>query len=209
MAAAVTGPMGARQVQVTVRPRTDADLDRCAAILVRVHGVDGYPVEGVADPHARLHPDRLVAAWVAEIEGEDTGDGGGEDTAAGVGEGHADGVGEGHAVVGHVALTDPSIGDRGEVGRLAPGLEGKPFGLLCRLFVAPEARGAGAGRRLVEAAMAHARVRGLPLVLDVMVKDRSAIRLYERLGWRHIGDSVHHGGPAGGTPCRWYAWDPR
>jgi GNAT superfamily N-acetyltransferase len=171
---------GARQVPV--RPRTDADLDRCAAILVRVHGVDGYPVEGVADPQARLQPGRLVAAWVAEIEGE---------------------------VVGHVAVADPSGGDRVEVGRLAPGLECEPFGLLCRLFVAPEARGAGAGRRLVETAMVRARARGVPLVLDVMVKDRGAIRLYERLGWRHIGDSVHHGGPAGETPCRWYAWDPR
>lgn len=187
--------MGARQV--TVRPRTDTDLGRCAAILVRVHGVDGYPVEGVADPHARLHPDGLVAAWVAEIEGECRGEDAG------------DGVGEGHAVVGHVALTEPSSGDRGEVGRLAPGLEHEEFGLLCRLFVAPEARGAGAGRRLVEAAMVRARIRGLPLVLDVMVKDRAAIRLYERLGWRHIGDSVHHGGLAGETPCRWYAWDPR
>ncbi|MGM0386012.1 MAG: hypothetical protein ACQERF_08550, partial [Actinomycetota bacterium] len=52
--------------QVTVRPRTPADLDRCAEVLIRVHAQDGYPVEGVADPHARLHPDRLLAAWVAQ-----------------------------------------------------------------------------------------------------------------------------------------------
>ncbi|MGM0385863.1 MAG: GNAT family N-acetyltransferase, partial [Actinomycetota bacterium] len=131
---------------------------------------------------ARLHPDRLLAAWVAQA---------------------------GNDVVGHVALTLSPEDERREVRVLDSALASAPFGLLCCLFVAPEARGRGAGRRLVEAAMVHAHSRGMALVLDVMLKDSAAIRLYERLGWRHLGDSVHDGGPPEGTPCRWYAWEPR
>lgn len=163
-----------------VRPRVDADLTRCAEILVRVHGLDGYPVEGVADPLAHLHPEGLVAAWVAELGGD---------------------------VVGHIALTRAPAGTREEVRRLglAPGVA--PLGMPCRLFVDPEARGSGAGRRLLETATAQAEASGMALVLDVMLKDAAAIRLYERLGWRALGDALHDGGANGVTPCRWYAWE--
>ncbi len=140
MAEAVTGPMGARQVQVTVRPRTDADLDRCAAILVRVHGVDGYPVEGVADPHARLHPDGLVAARVARSRARTPLPAWAGPLPAWAGATLTAALARATPSTGQPALTDPSIGDRGEVGRLAPGLEDEPFGQRA-LFVAPEARG--------------------------------------------------------------------
>ncbi len=42
--------------------------------------------------------------------------------------------------------------------------------------------------------MEYAGNHGLRLVLDVMTKDRSAIRLYERLGWQQIGNIAHHFG---------------
>jgi ribosomal protein S18 acetylase RimI-like enzyme len=46
----------------------------------------------------------------------------------------------------------------------------------------------------VRAAQDYASRNGLQLVLDVMVKDASAIRLYERLGRREIGRTTHRFG---------------
>ncbi|MFJ9467427.1 GNAT family N-acetyltransferase [Streptomyces caniferus] len=66
------------------------------------------------------------------------------------------------AVVGHVALCGPEVG---------------------RLCVAPAARGAGLGGRLLRAAATLAAARGLRPVLDVKATDTAAIGLYERLGW--------------------------
>ncbi len=53
------------------------------------------------------------------------------------------------------------------------------------LFVAPEARGQGAGAALLEAAAAYARrVGALRLVLSTEVTNAPAQRLYERMGWQ-------------------------
>lgn len=56
-----------------------------------------------------------------------------------------------------------------------------------RLYTAPEARGLGLGRRVVEAAIAQARRNGARrMVLDTMRPLVSAQRLYESLGFRPI-----------------------
>ena len=47
-----------------VRPRREADLDRCAEALLLVHRSDSYPLNWPADPRAWLAP--ATAAWVAE-----------------------------------------------------------------------------------------------------------------------------------------------
>jgi ribosomal protein S18 acetylase RimI-like enzyme len=50
--------------------------------------------------------------------------------------------------------------------------------------VAPEARGRGTARSLVEHAEAHARARGCEVMqLEVRVDNHAAIRLYESLGY--------------------------
>ena len=52
------------------------------------------------------------------------------------------------------------------------------------LFVSPEARGAGLGSALVEAALGRARGRGCKLVdLDVDEENGAALALYEGLGF--------------------------
>ncbi|WP_326617314.1 GNAT family N-acetyltransferase [Streptomyces decoyicus] len=66
------------------------------------------------------------------------------------------------SVVGHVALCGHEAG---------------------RLCVAPTARGAGLGGRLLRALEAEAAARGLRPVLEVKDTDTAAIALYERLGW--------------------------
>lgn len=151
-----------------IRPRTDDDLAACAEVLVEVHGVDGYPVEGVADPVAWLTPPALLHAWVATLD---------------------------HHPVGHVALSEPQPGD--DAAHLWHEQSGEPLhqlGVLGRLFVSPSARGHAFGRRLVEAVAAECdRISRRP-VLDVMAKDSAAIHLYERLGWHRIGSTTHRFG---------------
>jgi putative acetyltransferase len=56
----------------------------------------------------------------------------------------------------------------------------------------PAWRGQGLGRRLIEAAIARAWGRGLTRVeLEVRVDNAPAIRLYERVGFRHEGLRRH------------------
>ncbi|MFD5394949.1 GNAT family N-acetyltransferase [Streptomyces sp. NPDC127097] len=65
-------------------------------------------------------------------------------------------------VAGHAALCGPEVS---------------------RLYVAPAARGASLGGRLLRAVEAEAAARGLRPVLEVKATDSAAIALYERLGW--------------------------
>jgi GNAT superfamily N-acetyltransferase len=62
---------------------------------------------------------------------------------------------------------------------------------LYSMWVAPAARGAGAGDALVAAIVAWARSRGAKrLVLDVTQGNAAAERLYERSGLRYTGATV-------------------
>lgn len=82
-------------------------------------------------------------------------------------------------------------------------VDGEPIGLawgridtsdpdvavLYQMWVAPSHRGAGAGRRLVETVIAWARVRNVSSVdLGVTCGDSPARRLYERAGFKPIGE---------------------
>jgi putative acetyltransferase len=72
-------------------------------------------------------------------------------------------------------------------------------GELRKLFVLPEMRGLGIGRALLEAVAEAARERGLQR-LTLTTRDRydTAIRLYERFGFRRVGVAAHRrGGDAG------------
>ncbi|MFC8044208.1 GNAT family N-acetyltransferase [Nocardia sp. NPDC057353] len=164
---------------VTVRPRAGSDLDACARLLTEVHRTDGYPVEGVADPIAWLTPATATGAWVGAF----------------------DRVVVGHALV--CTATDSDDAARLWIERTAePLTRVLVFG---RLFVGAEGRKRGVGERLVRTAMTYAAERNRRLVLDVMDKDAAAIRLYERLGWQHIGAVTHHFGAGRETGAQCYA----
>ena len=150
---------------IHVRTRTETDLETCGAILRRVHELDGYPVEGVTDTDAWLNPPTLTKAWVATLD---------------------------HKIAGHVLLTSPTQDD--DAARLWQEQSGIPqaaITVLGRLFVDPLARGHDAGSHLMKAALQYATKHHLATVLDVMEKDDAAIRLYERAGWRPIGEARH------------------
>jgi len=163
---------------VTVRERRDADLHEVAAVLVAVHGSDGYPVEGVADPIAWLTGGPVLRAWVGELGGK---------------------------IIGHVSISSPQSGDA--AARLwseAPRDCNSSVGVLGRLFVISSARGRAVGELLIRAATTYADEIGVRLVLDVMAKDVSAIRLYERLGWKRIGVTSHAAGQGNVIPAVCY-----
>lgn len=163
---------------VTVRPRTAADMAECAQLLVEVHRIDGYPVEGVADSIGWLLPANLRQAWVGDLHG---------------------------AIVGHGLVSEATESDDAAV--LWSERSGESLSrllVLGRLFVGPKGRNQGVGAELVHAAMAFAQDEGRRLVLDVMAKDEAAIRLYERLGWQNIGAVTHHFGEGKRTPAQCY-----
>lgn len=152
---------------LTIRPFEDADLPGAASALVEVHKTDGYPVEGVEDPASWLRSDDVIAAWVAESGGK---------------------------IVGHVAVMKPHGEDAVRMWIEQSGDDEKNVAVLARLFVTREARGRATGEKLMQAATDYARRSHLRLVLDVMTKDRAAMRLYERLGWAKIGEAMHRYG---------------
>lgn len=164
---------------IAVRPITDDDIAGAAAALLDVHASDGYPVEGVADPEGWIRPPGVLKAWVAERGGK---------------------------VVGHVAVMRPQGEGAVDLWREKSGEGAEQIGVLARLFVLREARRHAAGERLMQAAMDYARQNSMRLVLDVMTKDAAAIRLYERLGWQHIGEVAHTFGGGQQIPAACYVW---
>lgn len=150
---------------VIVRRRHQADLAALADVLVRVHARDGYPVEGVDNPEAWIAPPAELAAWTAAY---------------------------GQAVIGHVALAQAhDTDDAAILWQRATGGDVSRLVILARLFVDPRYRNVGAGSLLMRAARAFADEHDLAVAFDVMLKDRDAIRLYEKLGYLRFGTVVH------------------
>jgi ribosomal protein S18 acetylase RimI-like enzyme len=166
------------QAEPVVRERTDTDLAGAAKALVEVYAADGYPVEGVDQPEAWLQPEGLIRAWVAVMNGK---------------------------IVGHVGISQ-SQGE--EAVKLYLDQEPVPedqVTVLARLFVHPEARKRAIGKKLLVAVYDYAQQHGLRIVGEAMAKDKTAIRLYERLGCRILGETTHHYGDGQETPAVCFA----
>ncbi|HXQ44359.1 MAG TPA: GNAT family N-acetyltransferase [Acidimicrobiales bacterium] len=145
---------------MVVRERVDVDLDRCVAIAVLVHDLDGYPPYLPTDLRAFVAAPDAYGAWVVEKAGE---------------------------IVGHVAL---HRGSSPAVLAVAGEALSRPvdrLGVVARLFVDPSARRSGVGETLLDVASRQAVARGLWPVLDVATQLEGAIRLYERCGWSRAG----------------------
>lgn len=144
----------------SIRTRNEGDIAGCVVTLADVHREDHYPLEWPADPRAWLSPEGLLAAWVAEDDGE---------------------------VLGHVALCTADPGEIADRWCAALGRDVSALAEIARLFVSPQARGKSLGAALLSRASAEARQRRQHPVLEVVGSDRAAIALYERQGWRLVG----------------------
>jgi ribosomal protein S18 acetylase RimI-like enzyme len=142
---------------VSVRPREPGDIPACAAALRRVHDASGYPSRWPDDPGRWITPRDMVAAWVAEHEGE---------------------------VAGHVALVR---GLNVACLLRATGLPVEQLGGIVRLYVDPHFHRLGLARALLDTAAGSAVDHGLKPVLDVVDDSGPAIALYERAGWQLVG----------------------
>ena len=163
---------------VTIRPRRAEEIPDLANVLVRVHALDGYPVEGVADPEGWLHQPNELQSWTAAEDGKP---------------------------IGQITLTHATPdGDVARAWHEQTGGDVARLAIPVRLFVDPNYRGSGAGRLLMEAAVGFAQTRGLAIAFDVMLKDRAAIRLYEHVGAQRVADLTHRYGEGLTEPAAIY-----
>ncbi len=140
-----------------VRRRTDQDLPNCVRALEAVHAADGYPSRWPEQPAGWLCPSGCAAAWVAEQEPD--------------------------TILGHICVV---LGVDDPVVTAAIGATPRQLARVSRLFVAPAARGRGLGPTLLTTLSSWTSERGLRLMLDVVEDARTAVALYERLGWRLV-----------------------
>lgn len=126
------------------------------------HTEDGYP-RYRHDWAQFLASPSETAAWVAELDGE---------------------------IVGHVAVHQSGDEPTFPLARQATGRPPERLGVLARLMISPRARRRGLARGLIETATAYADEHDLRLVLDVLQETGDAIQLYERLGWRRLGELI-------------------
>jgi GNAT superfamily N-acetyltransferase len=145
-----------------IRPRHEEDLERCAALLRRVHEVDRYPVVWPADPVDWLARRDPLAAWVAEEDDQ---------------------------LIGHLSLHAVDDSRARPQWREALGAGVEALAIVSRFFVSPEVRGQGVGSALISRAEQRAALERLQLALDVAEHNREAIGFYERRGWRRVGNA--------------------
>lgn len=132
------------------------------ALMDLTHRHDGYP-RYRHDWNVFLASPSETAAWVAELDGE---------------------------IVGHVAVHQAPDEPTFALAQQATGRPPERLAVLARLMISPRARRRGLARRLIEMATAYADERDLRLVLDVLPETADAIELYERLGWRRLGELI-------------------
>ena len=131
-------------------------------MLARIHEQDGYPlVVAPGGPGSFLNSRHERDAWVAESDG---------------------------VIAGHVALHYPPDDPTRSTAAAVTGLPIDRLALVSRLFVAPEQRRTGLGRRLLRHATAQALALGHRAVLDVGQRLHTAIALYEAEGWSRVGE---------------------
>jgi GNAT superfamily N-acetyltransferase len=160
---------------VTVRPRRDADLERCVALVRAIHVSDRHPSTWPEDPVRWIAPNRTIAAWVSEERDE---------------------------LTGHLALTAPDPERDWPQWREAFGLaSSERLAVMRRLFVAPGWRRRGIATSLIRCAEREAARRGLHPVFDISDDNHAAIAFWEAHGWRQVGEA-RLPAPEGGAASR-------
>lgn len=144
---------------MVIRHRLQRDIAACVEALAATHALDGYPARWPADPAAWLTPTRMLVAWILDRQG---------------------------TVSGHIAIRGASGDSSASIWSTACDRSPGSLAEVTRLFVTQDARGHGYGAALLAAACGEARSRDLLPVLKVLDRDRAAMALYDRMGWRRI-----------------------
>lgn len=147
---------------MTIRDRRTTDLPVLARLLGEQQPATSYPQRWPLPfpvEEFLVRPGEL-AAWVAEEDG---------------------------AVVGHVSVTDLTVGRMADEWATATGRTADGLAEVSVLFVAGGRAGSGIGGALLDTALADIRRRGLTPMLDVVGEDTGAGRFYRRRGWRTVG----------------------
>ena len=145
---------------LTVRSRTDHDLDACMDVLQHVYDTSGYPVQGTSKARDFLSKGFIQNAWVAVHDDK---------------------------VIGHVALSAPDDSDVSVALWRATYPEQPMIAVLGRLFVDPRHTRGGAATQLLQAVEEWSRQTNTRLVLFALDKDQAAMRLYRRQQWVEFG----------------------
>lgn len=149
-------------IMTSIRPRTDADLDACIALLQHIQETDGYP-QGIGDLRKFLTSDKIQQAWVAESNG---------------------------SIVGHISTGQATKDLAIDLWKMLYPNDDS-IAVLSRLFVLHEHRKEGVSDKLVEAAVSSNAEKGIRLLLWVVIANEAAIRLYDRLGWVRFGTTTY------------------
>lgn len=149
---------------VSIRRRTDADVEACISALRVLYESENYPQGANRDLNYFLTNEKNQQAWVAEVNDE---------------------------IVGHVSTSriahDPAM----DLWKSLHPNDADSISLLSRLFVLPEYRKLGAGVKLMDAAVESNKKESNHLLLGVMANREAAIRLYDRLGWIRYGTTTY------------------
>lgn len=92
----------------------------------------------------------------------------------------------GGTILGHVALMVPDMPFVVQSTGWGP----ERTAAVARLFTAPDGRRLGVGAALLDVAVRQARSLGRHPVLDVVADAKPAVAMYERAGWRLLGEAA-------------------
>lgn len=143
-----------------VRRRREKDLTACARLLEVVYYQEHYPVVRPHRPRDWLTSDDVLAAWVAERNGE---------------------------ILGHVAIS--RVGrDPVSALRWRETIEHEPSELMgvSRFFVRPKSRRQGVGTALLDAAVEEVRRRGCDPVIEMASESSDGLPFFVGRHWRLI-----------------------
>jgi GNAT superfamily N-acetyltransferase len=154
-----------------IRPRRARDLSTCTRLMLRAFFEGQFPGTRREDPREWIDGPDVLAAYVAERDGE---------------------------IVGHVAVTRVGLDTATELRwREITGHPVADLAGVVQLFVRPSFRGRGIGRALVETARTDIRSRGSVPVLEVVTHERLAPTYAHGHGWRLRATDRFPGPPAG------------
>ena len=157
---------------LVIRPRTEADIPALAEVLAAQRALTRYPMRWPLPFPIEQFIVRSgeLGAWTAEL---------------------------GDRPVGHVAVLTADVAIFLEDWQRAHALGASRLAVLSVLFVHPDVRRSGLGRRLHDVAVDWMRSHDLAPCLDVVPVHEAATRLYEGAGWREVGRGRPHWLPEG------------